>query len=71
MERIFKSRARRAEAAYKKTINRRLVAASDSFVSLRSGPVGNRARVATWHVLRANKKACNPAGPQELLKKEY
>lgn len=70
MERIFKSRARRAEAAYKKAINRRLVAASDSFGSLHSGPVGNRARIATGNLVRANKKG-QIAGPQELLKKEY
>lgn len=70
MERIFKSRARRRQTAYKQAINRRLVAASDSFGSLRSGPIGNRARVATWNLLRANKKG-QIAGPQELLKKEY
>lgn len=56
MERIFKLRARRAEAAYKKTINRRLAAASDSFGSLCSGPVGNRARIATRNLLRAQKE---------------
>lgn len=67
MERIFKSFSRRRQTAYKKAINKRLVAASDSFGSLHSGPVGYWARVATWHVLRAHKKGRRIAGPQELF----
>lgn len=67
MERIFKSFSRRRQTADKKAINRRLVAASDSFGSLHSGPVGNRARIATGNLLRANKKG-QIAGPEQLFK---
>lgn len=67
MEHIFKSFSRRRQTAYKKAINRRLVAASDSFGGLHTGPIGNRARIATWNLLRANKKG-QIAGPQELFK---